>query len=165
MTTGHVINLVTSDVERFVQFGIMSHYLILAPIQLGAVVYLTYDQVGVAAFFGIGILIAMLPLNLKSATWFEKLRISASKSTDARVNVMSEILGGMRVLKMYAWERPFVGVINKLRATEIGFVTRTNIMFGLILAFYFASTAITTFFSFLAYELLDNELTAEKVKG
>ena len=34
---------------------------------------------------------------------------------DKRISAMSEILNGIRVIKMYAWEDAFANVIAKLR--------------------------------------------------
>ena len=35
--------------------------------------------------------------------------------TDKRVRVMNEIISGMRLIKMYAWEWAFYGYVNKIR--------------------------------------------------
>ena len=36
-------------------------------------------------------------------------------ATDERILVMKEILTGMRIIKMYCWEKPFMLLITKLR--------------------------------------------------
>jgi len=42
-------------------------------------------------------------------------RLKAAKVTDNRVRVMNEIISGMRLIKMYAWEWAFHEYIEKIR--------------------------------------------------
>ena len=42
-------------------------------------------------------------------------RFRSTLLTDKRVKVMNEVISGMRVIKMYAWEHAFSGVVNRLR--------------------------------------------------
>ena len=37
------------------------------------------------------------------------------KQKDRRVKIMNEILGGIKVLKLYAWEKSFIGQILDIR--------------------------------------------------
>ena len=39
--------------------------------------------------------------------------------TDRRVKIMSEVISGMRVIKMYAWEHAFKRVVGTIRRLEI----------------------------------------------
>lgn len=43
------------------------------------------------------------------------LRGKIARRTDERVKVMSELVNGVQVIKMYAWERPFEKLVEKLR--------------------------------------------------
>jgi len=42
-------------------------------------------------------------------------RLKAAKMTDKRVRVMNEIISGMRLIKMYAWEWAFHEHVKKIR--------------------------------------------------
>lgn len=44
-----------------------------------------------------------------------KIRSKVAKKTDERVSLMSEIVDGIRVIKMYAWEKPFENFVFKAR--------------------------------------------------
>ena len=35
--------------------------------------------------------------------------------TDTRIHTMNEVVSGMRIIKMYAWERPFASLISGFR--------------------------------------------------
>lgn len=42
-----------------------------------------------------------------------------AKITDQRVGVMNEIIRGIQVIKMYAWEKPFARIVAEIRQKEI----------------------------------------------
>ena len=44
-----------------------------------------------------------------------QFRSKIGRATDERILVMKEILAGMRIIKMYCWEKPFLLLITKLR--------------------------------------------------
>lgn len=44
-----------------------------------------------------------------------KLRMKNTKRTDVRVKIMNEILLGINVIKMYAWEKSFAQLVDKIR--------------------------------------------------
>ena len=46
-------------------------------------------------------------------------RLKSAKVTDKRVKVMNEIISGMRLIKMYAWEWAFHEYVKKIRKLAI----------------------------------------------
>ena len=46
---------------------------------------------------------------------FARLRLETATKTDNRIRLMSEIINGIKVIKMYAWEQPFANLINDAR--------------------------------------------------
>lgn len=43
------------------------------------------------------------------------VRLKMTKRTDARVRMTNEIINGIQVIKMFAWEKLFVGILEKIR--------------------------------------------------
>ena len=43
------------------------------------------------------------------------IRFKSALVTDKRVRIMNEVISGIRVIKMYAWENAFNKLISKLR--------------------------------------------------
>ncbi len=46
---------------------------------------------------------------------FAKLRLETAKRTDKRITIMSEIINGIKVIKMYAWEFSFLELVQQAR--------------------------------------------------
>ncbi len=44
-----------------------------------------------------------------------RLRLQVAKRTDARIGIMNEIVGGMKVIKLYGWEETFAEKIAQAR--------------------------------------------------
>ena len=89
------------------------------------------------------------------------------KERDTRMKQMTEILSGMKVLKLYAWELPFMDRINKIREKEIGFLRTMVKLYVCCINFTFACSpflvTVAVFGVFvLAYPT--EILTAEKVR-
>lgn len=52
----------------------------------------------------------------KVAETLQKQQLDAK---DSRIKLMNEVLAGMKVLKLYAWEIPFAGRIAAIRDVEV----------------------------------------------
>ena len=46
---------------------------------------------------------------------FSRVRFNTAKQTDKRLRLMSEITSGIRVIKMYSWEKPFANRVADAR--------------------------------------------------
>ena len=42
------------------------------------------------------------------------------QASDSRIKILNEVLGGMRVIKYYAWEQPFQAQVKAMRESELG---------------------------------------------
>ena len=62
-STGEVINYMSTDVDRIVNFGPSLHAVWSLPFQLLVTIGLLYQQLGVSSLAGVGITILMIPLN------------------------------------------------------------------------------------------------------
>ncbi len=47
---------------------------------------------------------------------------------DSRIKIISEILNGIRVLKLYAWEEAFIHSINQTRNKELRYIRQKAII-------------------------------------
>ncbi|CAN0295218.1 unnamed protein product, partial [Laminaria digitata] len=66
ITTGHLVNLATTDVERFQWSGTFVNYLWEAPLEALVILYLGLDQVGVSFLAGFAALALLVPLQVRT---------------------------------------------------------------------------------------------------
>ena len=161
-TVGQMVNLLSNDVSRFERFTQYLHYLWLAPIQFSLIVYLSWKSIGNATFVGGSLLLLFVPFQSWIGKKFSQLRSKTAKKTDIRIRIMNEIIKGIKVIKMYAWETSFSNLVANARKEEIEIVQTTCFFKAINGIFFFASIPIIIGFVFSEYVSMGNVLTAEK---
>ena len=71
--------------------------------------------------------------NDKNYATLRLYRLKAAKVTDKRVKVMNEIISGMRLIKMYAWEWAFHEYVKKIRKLAINHLIYWSICIDVLL--------------------------------
>ena len=104
---------------------------------MGLCVWLMTEEIGAATFAGLAVIVVAIPLNAGKLEQFllifqfptlflspplagvsgflRTYQIDQMKQKDGRVKLMNEILGGIKVLKLYAWEKSFINQILDIR--------------------------------------------------
>lgn len=92
-------------------------------------------------------------------------RLQTALRTDERVRFMDEIISGVQVIKMYAWELPFTNLITYARKLELNIVRKNSYVRGLYMTFLLFTTRMALFCTMLSIVLLygSDQLTAAKV--
>ena len=96
------------------------------------------------------------------------IQVEQMKAKDGRILFMNEVLQGMKVIKLYAWEKPFMKTINEFRTKEIQCIKKNAVLQAVLWITYTAAPLVVTLASFICYVYIDpvnNILTAEKVFG
>ncbi|XP_033761065.1 multidrug resistance-associated protein 4-like isoform X1 [Pecten maximus] len=161
-TTGQIVNLMSNDVNRFDTAAIFLHYLWVGPCQAIPVLIILWRELGPSTLAGFVVLLLLVPVQSWMGKLFSKLRHKTAIHTDERVKVMNEIITGMRVIKMYCWEKPFGELVSKLRNYEIHKVKKSNFTRGLIVGPFFVSAKFIVFLTFVSYVLTGGMMTSEK---
>lgn len=161
---GQVVNLLSNDVNRFDLVMIALHYLWIMPFQVILISYFLWEQIGVSCLAGIlSMALFTLPVQGYLGKLTSKLRLLVAQRTDKRVKLMSEIISGIQVIKMYAWEAPFEKIIKLARASEIKALTQTSYLRAVFLSCMVFVERVTLFLSVTCYVLLGNHITADIV--
>eukprot|EP00588_Corethron_pennatum_P011898 CAMPEP_0194271708 /NCGR_PEP_ID=MMETSP0169-20130528/5424_1 /TAXON_ID=218684 /ORGANISM="Corethron pennatum, Strain L29A3" /LENGTH=1528 /DNA_ID=CAMNT_0039014129 /DNA_START=202 /DNA_END=4788 /DNA_ORIENTATION=+ len=123
-STGQVVNMMSNDtaqLQRFLQFlGFVS----VAPLQIVLALVMIFQQVGHATWVGVGVMVVFIPVNVMVFSVISKYRRTVIKCTDSRVKMINEVLNGIRIIKFYAWEKPFRGTISEIREAEMQALTK-----------------------------------------
>ena len=165
-TSGEITNLVSVDTQRVLDNLPYMGLLWGAPYQVILAIVLLYNELGVAALIGSLGIVVLMPPNLIGGKIVESLQEKQMAAKDSRIKLMNEIISGIKVLKLYAWELPFMKRIADIRSKEIKFLKYSAMLAGVINFTFCMSPFMVTIATFSSYVLLDpenNVLTPTKV--
>ncbi|KAJ3738756.1 ABC transporter type 1, transmembrane domain-containing protein, partial [Lentinula detonsa] len=121
--SGQIFTMISTDADRADKFCIYGHHLWIAPIQVSFILIITAGlliaTLGYSALVGLGVLILSLPVQTVFVVIMMKQRQKGVKITDSRIRLTTEVLQGIRLLKLYAWEKFYTGKITELRKGEL----------------------------------------------
>ena len=163
-TAGEIVNLMSVDVQRFMDLLPMINQLWSAPLQIALGAYFMHNELGASAFVGIGIMAVAIPLNGILAGMGRKYQIAQMKSKDKRVKLMNEVLSGMKVLKLYGWEPSFMKQVLDIRDEEISALKKASWLNAFLFFFFASIPFIVALSCFATYVLVDpsNVLDGQK---
>ncbi|XP_026807194.1 probable multidrug resistance-associated protein lethal(2)03659 isoform X3 [Rhopalosiphum maidis] len=153
----------SNDVIRFDLTIVYIGYIFIGPLETIIITYFLWKEVGVASILGVATFIIFIPLQVWLGSIVSNYRLKTANRTDARVNLMNEIISGIQVIKMYTWEYFFTKLIEFVRKKEIDQITKTAYIKATLLSFSVFNTRLALFLSVLLYVLLGNYITASKV--
>ncbi|XP_078671973.1 ATP-binding cassette sub-family C member 10-like [Branchiostoma floridae x Branchiostoma belcheri] len=162
-TTGEVVNFMSTDTGRIVNFCPSFHQFWSLPFQIAVSLYLLHQQVGISFLAGLAFAVLLIPINRWLAIKIGKLSNDMMLQKDARVKLMNEILYGIRVIKFYAWESTFQEKVRRLRQLELKSLRGRKYLDALCVYFWATTPVLISILTFTTYSALGNKLTAAKV--
>ncbi|XP_051939169.1 ATP-binding cassette sub-family C member 10 isoform X2 [Hippocampus zosterae] len=163
LALGEVVNLMSADTDRVVNFFNSFHELWSLPFQLAIALYLLYLQVGVAFLGGLGLALLLVPFNKFLASRIVRNNRRMLRYKDARVKLMTELLLGIRVIKLCGWEAHFARKVRRCRGGELSHLKAVKYLDAMCVYTWAALPVLISILTFLTYVLLGHQLTAAKV--
>lgn len=158
-TVGEVVNLMAVDAQRFFELVSYLHVLWSGPVVIGVAIWLLWRLLGVAVVAGLVVMILMIPLSGIIAAKLRNLQIVQMKVKDERVKSMNEILNGMKVLKLYAWEPSFEKMIFGTRAKEMDVLKKAALLNAGTYFVWSLAPFLVSLASYITFVLLGGVLT------
>uniref|UniRef100_A0AAZ1XW59 Multidrug resistance-associated protein 4 n=1 Tax=Oreochromis aureus TaxID=47969 RepID=A0AAZ1XW59_OREAU len=162
-TTGQIVNLLSNDVNKFDEVTLYLHFLWIGPLQAASVIILLLYAIGPSCLAGMAVFFFMMPVQTMFGRLFSRLRAETAVLTDERIRTMSEVISGIRVIKMYGWEKPFGALVDEVRRMEISKIMKSSYLRGLNMASFFAASKVIIFVTVCVYVLTGNTLSASRV--
>ncbi|EGT59327.1 CBN-MRP-4 protein [Caenorhabditis brenneri] len=123
-TVGEIVNLMAIDIDRFQQITPQTMQYWSNPFQIGLALFLLFQQLGVSVFSGVAVMVLLFPINFIITMIIRKWQIDQMFYKDERTKMVNEVLNGIKVIKLYAWEPPMEQVIEDLREKELGLIKK-----------------------------------------
>ncbi|XP_055086828.1 ATP-binding cassette sub-family C member 4-like isoform X4 [Periophthalmus magnuspinnatus] len=162
-TTGQIVNLLSNDVNKFDEVTLYLHFLWIGPLQALAVIVLLLYAIGPSCLSGMAIFLILMPVQTMFGRLFSRFRAETAILTDDRIRTMNEVISGIRVIKMYGWEKPFADLVDEVRRMEISRIMKSSYLRGLNMASFFVASKIIIFATVCVYVLMGNQLSASRM--
>ncbi|XP_032063914.1 multidrug resistance-associated protein 1-like isoform X2 [Aythya fuligula] len=164
-TTGEIVNLMSADAQQLMELTVNINLLWSAPFQIIVAVVFLWKELGSSALAGVAVLLLVIPINALIAAKVKSLKKSQMRYSDQRVKLLSEMLHGIKILKLYAWEPSYQRKVMNIREREVdvlkssGYLTTYSMLTLTCIPFMVSLATFGVFF----YLDKENVLTATKV--
>ncbi|OLY83298.1 Multidrug resistance-associated protein 4 [Smittium mucronatum] len=148
LSTGEAINIISNDVQPFENGIPFLYHLILGPFEIILAIVFLWLNIGISCFVAIGVYLLMIPLQSCISHLFGKIRAATVTFRDDRVKLLTDILSGIEIVKLNAWEIPLLTRIFDLRKKEHDSLKRAVTLKGINQSLFGISSQIVYFFSF-----------------
>ena len=118
--TGKTINLVSNDAQKLEKVLWAIFKILFAPLEVLASCIILWLLIGWRALAGVAFYVMAIVYVTVASHQTKHLRVKSAAATDKRLEVMNEILSGIRAVKIYAWEMNFTEAIKQLRRYDLG---------------------------------------------
>ncbi|XP_063479791.1 multidrug resistance-associated protein 1 isoform X8 [Symphalangus syndactylus] len=159
-TVGEIVNLMSVDAQRFMDLATYINMIWSAPLQVILALYLLWLNLGPSVFAGVAVMVLMVPVNAVMAMKTKTYQVAHMKSKDNRIKLMNEILNGIKVLKLYAWELAFKDKVLAIRQEELKVLKKSAYLsavgtFTWVCTPFLASVSLKRLRIFLSHEELE----------
>ncbi|KAJ2391931.1 Transporter of the ATP-binding cassette (ABC), partial [Coemansia sp. RSA 2559] len=159
---GKIMNLLTTDFQRVVEVSTCLERVYAFPLTLVLGMWYMYRVLGVSALFGMSVAVVYVPLTRVLYKYLTRLENAATALSDDRVSAISEIVHGIRAVKLFGWESRFAASIDQKRELQLDMQWRVYLFMTLIHAVALLGPMLILIVMFAVYVVvLGNSLTAE----
>ncbi|NXO28683.1 MRP3 protein, partial [Cisticola juncidis] len=164
-TVGEIVNLMSVDAQRFMNLVTFLNMVWSAPLQIFLALYFLWQILGPSVLAGVAVMVLLIPFNSAIAIKTRAFQVEQMRHKDARIKLMNEILGGIKVLKLYAWEPSFSEKVLEIRKNELRVLKKSAYLNSLSTFAWISAPFLVALTTFAVYVSVDekNILDAETV--
>lgn len=163
-TVGETVNLMSADAQRFMDVANFIHQLWSCPLQIILSIVFLWGELGPSVLAGIATMVLLIPINAFLVAKGKTIQERNMKNKDERMKIMTEILNGIKILKLFAWEPSFEKRVNDIRARELKNLLNFSYLQSISVFVFTCAPFLVSLASFAVYVLVDenNILDAQK---
>ncbi|KAF9258421.1 P-loop containing nucleoside triphosphate hydrolase protein [Marasmius fiardii PR-910] len=156
---GKVVNLMSGDVVTIRTIVIGMSKIWGTPLELILGFTYLYQLLGWSSITGYLVLLAGWPLNSLLSKHTIRIKKGLSSATDTRIRLLNELLKGVKFVKFFAWEGPWIERVMGAREKEMARIVESRINSILFSLLWMSSPILVSIVSFATYVFQGNELT------
>ncbi|XP_054721334.1 multidrug resistance-associated protein 1-like [Uloborus diversus] len=156
-SSGNLLNLISVDVERITSFSEYASALISAPLKIILIMFLMWQYLGPSCLAGLSVIFILVPVSFYFSRLSENFTDKQMEIKDLRLKFMNEILSGIKLIKFYVWELPFLKKVSDTRKNEMKYIRFGQLCF-VVSAFVFSiAPYLVALASFTTYLFVSTE--------
>ncbi|KAF9577024.1 hypothetical protein BGW38_008052, partial [Lunasporangiospora selenospora] len=153
-TVGEISNHMAVDVTRVCEGISQAAMIISSPFEIAVGMWLLYRQLGPSCFTGLGVVILITPVQGWIAGVLARAKDKKLEAMDGRVRLLTELLSGIKIVKLYAWERPFAERLNVYRTKELKHVVHMGATIAFMMIMFTSLPNLMALLSLTVYSLV-----------
>ncbi|KAF8530143.1 ABC protein [Hysterangium stoloniferum] len=153
-----LLNHMSTDVSRINYCAQWFHCSWTAPIQVIICLIILLVQLGPSALAGFCLFIIMTSIQERVMAYQLKLRKGSMRWTDQRASLVQELLSGMRIVKWFTYEKPFLKRLWFIRHMELKGIRWILFILAGNQAAALSIPALAAILTFVTYSLSGNPL-------
>jgi ABC-type multidrug transport system fused ATPase/permease subunit len=157
-TLGEITNLMSVDSSRLQDLTPYLHALWYSLFQIVVAMFLLWQQVGVSCISGFFFIVVTIPITRRMSMHMKTLQKSLSSLRDERIKLTNEVLNGMKVIKLQAWEAELQHRVQDVRERELAVFRTYSISQCLSGVLYTTIPLLVSISTFATYIALGHQL-------
>jgi len=159
--SGAIANLQSNDTMKLWMLPQFLHTVWSAPFQIVVLMGLLIRILGVwPTLAGLAVTVGLIPITTYVTKEMGKVRRKVVKLTDKRIKMVTEVVTGIKAIKLYAWEEPYQKQISELREVELAQVKAAAYLQSINMILFTAGPILISLAAFGVFAALGEPLTA-----
>ena len=125
-STGKIVTIVSGELQAIEMGLTLMPYVIISPITTSVAFVLIGINFREASVFGFLTFILIVICQWIISRFTVKWKYLEGVYSDKRTKVITDTINGIRTIKAYAWEIPFMKLIQKWRRSQLGMLIRNH---------------------------------------
>ncbi|KAF9310215.1 hypothetical protein BG003_008780, partial [Podila horticola] len=148
---GEATNHMSSDVERWPDNLAWMVNWISIPFEVIVCTVMLYNVMGWSALCGLACILLSAPIQAWVGEFLDTAREAKMGAVDSRIQLMTEVLGNIKIIKLYAYEEGFRSKIQAFRNEELSIMRKSGQVVAVLSLVYTCFPFLMAFISFAVY--------------
>jgi ATP-binding cassette subfamily C (CFTR/MRP) protein 1 len=154
-SVGETVNLMQIDTQRMMDVIQSLNLLWSSPVTIFLSIYSLWGLLGPSCLAGLLVMVLLIPSNAVLGSKMKQYQRQNMRFKDLRMKTMNEVLDGIKVLKLYAWEPSFQAQVEDIRNTEVNNLKKLSYLRAVQSFLFNAAPVLVAVASFGTYVLVD----------
>ncbi|KAJ2876876.1 hypothetical protein GGH93_000367 [Coemansia aciculifera] len=119
---GKIMNLLTADFSKVADVSAYLENIYSLPLMLFIGIWYMYMLLGVSALVGLSLSVLYVPLSKMLFKYLTKVEEKLTSLSDERVTVITELLQGIKAVKLFGWESRFLEMVDERRERQLKYM-------------------------------------------